>query len=60
MSPYWHNQSYDPFMARATLGNYVSYLIKVRGADDIKAGIDFAKKYNVRLVIKNTGHEYVI
>lgn len=63
MSPYWQNQSCDPFTARATpckLGNYVSYSINVTGVDDIKAGIHFAKKHNIRLVIKNTGHEYVV
>jgi len=39
------------------LGKYVSYSINVTGADDVVAGIKFAKANNIRLVIKNTGHE---
>ena len=63
MSPYWQNQSCDPFTARETpcnLRNYVSYSINVTGPDDIRAGIDFVKQHNIRPVIKNTGHEYVM
>lgn len=63
MSPYWQNQSCDPFTAPSTpcaLGNYVSYSIAVTGADDIRAGLRFAKDNNIRLVVKNTGHEYVL
>jgi hypothetical protein len=37
----------------------VSYVINVTGAEDVQAGIKFARENNVRLVIKNTGHEYV-
>jgi hypothetical protein len=40
------------------LGNLVVYSINARGATDISAGILFARQYNIRLVIKNTGHEY--
>jgi len=60
MNPYYQNQSCDPFTPVATpceLGNYVSYSINVTGAEDIVAGIQFSKENNVRLVIKNTGHE---
>ena len=39
------------------LGKYVSYSINVEGAEDVIAGIEFAKANDVRLVIKNTGHE---
>lgn len=58
--PYVQNQSCDPFTPEAkpcTLGNYVSYAIKVTSADDVIAGVRFAQENNVRLVIKNTGHE---
>jgi hypothetical protein len=41
------------------LGNYVDYAINVSGADDAVAGVQFAQKNNIRLVIKNTGHECV-
>lgn len=60
MNPYYQNQSCDPYTpANRTceLGNYVSYSIAVSGADHVISGIKFAKDNNVRLVIKNTGHE---
>ncbi|TWU71201.1 hypothetical protein ED733_002436 [Metarhizium rileyi] len=60
MNPYFQNQSCDPFSPASKpcqLGNYVSYSIAVTGADDVVAGIRFAKTKNVRLVIKNTGHD---
>ena len=60
MNPYYQNRSCDPFTPEDTpceLGNYASYSINVTGARDVIAGIQFAKEKNVRLVIKNTGHE---
>jgi len=48
---------YPPIEKSCELGNYVSYSINVTGADDVVAGIEFAKANNIRLVIKNTGHE---
>lgn len=60
MNPYYQNQSCDPYTPpnrTCELGNYVSYSIAVSGADDVISGIKFAKDNNVRLVIKNTGHE---
>ncbi|KAI4239310.1 MAG: hypothetical protein L6R40_005525 [Gallowayella cf. fulva] len=33
------------------------YAIDVRNDQDAIAGIDFARKHNIRLVIRNTGHE---
>jgi hypothetical protein len=59
-APWFQNQSCDPFTASSQpceLGNYVSYSINVTKAADVVAGIDFAKDHNIRLVIKNTGHE---
>jgi FAD/FMN-containing dehydrogenase len=41
------------------MGNYVHYAVKVAGADDIAATIAFAEKHNIRLVIRNTAHDYV-
>ncbi|PKS05905.1 hypothetical protein jhhlp_007736 [Lomentospora prolificans] len=35
------------------------YSINVEGAEDVIAGIEFAKANDVRLVIKNTGHDYL-
>jgi hypothetical protein len=39
------------------LGNYPVYTVNATQAKDIAAGIQFAKDNNVRLVIKNTGHD---
>ncbi|KAI1154074.1 FAD-binding domain-containing protein [Nemania diffusa] len=60
LAPWFQNQSCTPFGAEktsCTLGNYASYSIKVTSSTDIVAGIEFAKKKNVRLVVKNTGHD---
>jgi hypothetical protein len=60
MNPAFQNQSCDPFTPTDTpceLGNYATYSINVTGANDVIAGINFARRNNVRLVIKNTGHE---
>jgi hypothetical protein len=40
-------------------GNIAEYSINVTSAKDVAAGVKFAQKKNIRLVIKNTGHEYV-
>lgn len=60
MSIFFQNNTCTPFTLKSTrchLGNYASYSIEVRTVDDVKAGIRFAQKHNIRLVIKNSGHE---
>lgn len=62
MNPFFQNASCDPFTPRTkpcTLGNYVDYAINCTNAEDAAAGLRFAQAHNIRLVIKNTGHEYV-
>ena len=62
MAPYWQNQSCDPFTSSSStcrLGNYVDYAVNVSSPSDVTAGLQFAQKHNVRVVIKNTGHELV-
>ncbi|KAG2006452.1 hypothetical protein GB937_008740 [Aspergillus fischeri] len=39
-----------------TIGNYPVYVINATEAEHIQAGILFAKQWNLRLNIKNTGH----
>ncbi|KAJ3499207.1 hypothetical protein NLG97_g518 [Lecanicillium saksenae] len=61
MSLYFQNNSCTPFSPRSMkceLGNYASYSINVRSIDDVRAGLTFVQKYNVRLVIKNSGHDF--
>ncbi|KAK6858406.1 hypothetical protein PG995_006105 [Apiospora arundinis] len=62
MDPYAQNQSCDPFTPSSTVctpGNYVVYTINASTAADVTAGLEFAQKQNIRLVIKNTGHDYL-
>ncbi|KAF2871466.1 hypothetical protein BDV95DRAFT_493711 [Massariosphaeria phaeospora] len=41
-----------------TLGGYPSYVIRAATVLDIQLGINFARNDGVRLVVKNTGHDY--
>ncbi|KAL9122682.1 MAG: hypothetical protein Q9187_000768 [Circinaria calcarea] len=62
MNPYWLNDTCSPYTARdapCTLGNIVSFAINVTSAEDVAAGVKFAQEQNIRLVIKNTGHDFL-
>jgi hypothetical protein len=58
--PGWYQESCNPFSAATQpceLGDYASYSVNVKNVNDVVAGIQFSNDHNVRLVIKNTGHE---
>ena len=62
MMPWFQNGTCDPFHPESqpcTLGNLVEYSINVSSTADVAAGLQFAQSKNIRLAIKNTGHEYV-
>ncbi|KAI1524242.1 GlcD FAD FMN-containing dehydrogenase [Pyrenophora tritici-repentis] len=62
MAPFFANQSCDPFQPRDSpceLGNYVRYAVDASGPSDVQATIEFAALKNIRLVIHNTGHDYL-
>ncbi|KAF2180462.1 FAD-binding domain-containing protein [Zopfia rhizophila CBS 207.26] len=62
MAPYFANQSCDPFTsisARCGIGTYIQYAVNATGASDYQKAIRFAQRYNLRLVIRNTGHDYL-
>ncbi|KAK4246249.1 FAD binding domain-protein [Corynascus novoguineensis] len=63
MSPFWLNNSCNPFLSSAgpkcTLDNIASYAINITDAATVIAGIEFARQNNIRLSIKNTGHDYL-
>ncbi|KAK2607051.1 hypothetical protein N8I77_005760 [Diaporthe amygdali] len=40
-------------------GSVPSYYIAVQGASDVTKAFDFARKYNISLSIKNSGHDYM-
>lgn len=62
MAPFFANRSCDPFSAPddpCRYGNYVRYTVNASAADDVVATIAFARKNNIRFVIRNTGHDYL-
>ncbi|OBT65761.1 hypothetical protein VE03_03276 [Pseudogymnoascus sp. 23342-1-I1] len=61
MAPFFANQSCDPWTPASkpcTLGNYVSYSVNATSAADIIEAVKFVREHNIRLVIRNTGHDY--
>ncbi|KAI0158008.1 FAD-binding domain-containing protein [Hypoxylon sp. FL1284] len=48
----------DPSEA-CTLGYYGVYVIMAKSRDHIKAAVDFARDNNLRLLIRNTGHDFI-
>ncbi|KAG5662014.1 hypothetical protein KAF25_004253 [Fusarium avenaceum] len=38
---------------------YPAYVVNATKPEHIKIGIDFARKHNIRLIVKNTGHDYM-
>ncbi|KAK0674163.1 hypothetical protein QBC41DRAFT_72256 [Cercophora samala] len=62
MAPFFANQSCDPFTAQGkpcTLGNYVRYAVAAETAQDVIATVNFARRKNIRFVVRNTGHDYL-
>ncbi|KAI1170396.1 FAD binding domain protein [Nemania sp. FL0916] len=62
MASIFANMSCDPFTARdapCEIGSYVQYAVNASGAADYIKTITFAKEHNIRLVIRNTGHDYM-
>ncbi|KAG9623615.1 FAD/FMN-containing isoamyl alcohol oxidase MreA, partial [Aureobasidium melanogenum] len=61
MAPFFANQSCDPFQPRSAqcvIGTYVQYAINVSCASDVINALNFAIDHNIRLVVRNTGHDY--
>jgi len=62
MAPFWANRSCDAFNSqedRCIKGTYLQYAVKVETTADVVSTIKFATKRNIRLVIRNTGHDYL-
>jgi hypothetical protein len=62
MSALYANQSCDPFTpreAQCVIGTYVQYVVNASNPDHISKSVRFAQDKNIRLVIRNTGHEWV-
>lgn len=61
MAPFFANASCDPFTApkgQCVIGAYVQYAVKAINVADYQATLAFAAAKNIRLVIRNTGHDY--
>jgi len=61
MAPFFANRSCDPFMPRSyqcVIGTYIQYAVNVSCAADVATGIKFSQERNIRLVVRNTGHDY--
>ncbi|KAK4223295.1 bifunctional solanapyrone synthase [Podospora fimiseda] len=48
----------DPTSSNCTLGGYASYSVAVTKVKQIQLAINFARNLNLRLVVKNTGHDF--
>ena len=60
MNPGVQNYTCVPFTPAnqtCSYGDYAAYSVAVSNADDVIAAVKFARENNIRLVIKNTGHE---
>jgi len=62
MWKYWTNSSCvpttDPLTA-CTPGYYGVYVLRAATKAHIKAGVDFARRHALRLIIRNTGHDFM-
>lgn len=62
MAQTFQNNSCSPFLAAngtCDLGNLAQYAINVSDANSVIAGIQFAQAHNIRLIVKNTGHDFL-
>ncbi|KAI1213860.1 FAD binding domain protein [Annulohypoxylon truncatum] len=62
MAAFFANMSCDPFTprdAQCIVGAYVPYAVNASSAEDYRHTAAFATKHNIRLVIRNTGHDYM-
>lgn len=62
MQAYFATRACDPYSNRSipcTLGNYVAYSVKVTEAFDVITALEFAKAQNVRVLARNTGHDFL-
>ncbi|EJD50432.1 FAD binding domain protein [Auricularia subglabra TFB-10046 SS5] len=62
MSAAYSNRSCDPFTpvdAPCQIGTYVAYAVNASSQQDVLRTIAFAKRHNIRFVVRNTGHDYL-
>lgn len=62
MASWFANFSCDPFLSSNTpcnIGGLQHFSVNVSGAEDIQKTLQFTRDHNIRLVIRNTGHDYL-
>lgn len=62
MMPFFANMSCDPFTRRddrCVLGTHVQFAVDATTVRDYQETLLFARQRNIRLVIRNTGHDYL-
>lgn len=61
MAPWFANFSCDPYLPNTpcTIRPLVRYAVNASSAQDYQTTIEFATKHNIRLVVRNTGHDYL-
>ncbi|KAL4786903.1 hypothetical protein BJX76DRAFT_354715 [Aspergillus varians] len=61
MAPFFTNNSCDPFhpvTRPCKLGPYITYAVTVSKPEHVSKALAFASAHDIRLVIRNTGHDY--
>lgn len=62
MASWFSNFSCDTFMPRdlpCTVSALQRYTVNVSGVEDVQTTLRFVREHNIRLVIRNTGHDYL-
>lgn len=60
MAPFFTNGSclpFSPVSKPCTLGNLIVYAVDVSTPEHVSEALKFATKHNIRVVVRNTGHE---
>lgn len=61
MASWFANFSCDPFVSRNTpcdIGALQRFSVNVTSVEDVRKTLEFTKEHNIRIVIRNTGHDY--
>ncbi|RDW67504.1 hypothetical protein BP6252_08900 [Coleophoma cylindrospora] len=61
MFPLYQGNTCPPTLtptSECTLGGYPSYAVKATNTAQIQLAVNFARSTNIRLVVKNTGHDF--
>ncbi|KAK4201319.1 hypothetical protein QBC40DRAFT_324883, partial [Triangularia verruculosa] len=63
VSTYWNNWNNDtclPYQGYPCSGQgYPLFVVNATTARHVQLGVQFAKEHNIRLVVKNTGHDFI-